>query len=108
MQNSCTVYSAHYVHNDLYQPPLYLQVAVFHVIPHWNSILGAAIILATIILLTFIKDQDLAKAFKRFMFKFSGSSSALKKPVDAEKGGNDNAAFEPESADHQTKTISKL
>jgi hypothetical protein len=34
-------------------------VLIFGVIPHWNSILGAGIILITIIMMTFIKEEDI-------------------------------------------------
>jgi hypothetical protein len=36
-------------------------VTVFHVIPNWTAYLGAAIIVGTIILLTFVKDKDVSQ-----------------------------------------------
>lgn len=84
-------------------------MVVFHVISSWTAYLGAAIILATIILLTFLKDKDIAKTFKRLLQLShrrrhpAAASSEVEKGLDTGEspkkrpfGGHDNAAFESE------------
>ena len=75
-------------------------MTVFHVIPNWTAYLGAAIIVATIILLTFIKDRDVASSLKWLLRR---SRDVCASQTDAEQQrdlsqnpseGHDNVAFE--------------
>ena len=53
-----------------------MKVAVFGVIPNWSAMLGAAIIFLTIILMTFLTEEIVARAFKRLMLHVQGNKTA--------------------------------
>jgi hypothetical protein len=51
------------------------KVVVFDVVPHWNSILGAAIIFITIIMMTFITEEDIISILNRIKLLSRNRSS---------------------------------
>ncbi len=56
---------------------------------NWTAYLGAAIILTTILLLTFLRDKDITSIFKRLLQLLQGSHSASKPDLEKAAMGDE-------------------
>jgi hypothetical protein len=64
-------------------------VEVFEVMANWTAYLGAAIILTTILLLTFLRDKDIISIFKRLLQLLQGSHPASKPDLEKAAMGDE-------------------